>query len=303
VTIRPQPSGRATIETLILTANGIGFHALADGPADGPLVLLLHGFPELGRSWRHQLPALGGAGYRAVAPDLRGYGKTELHGPFDLPTLVDDAVGLVAALDRERAVVVGHDWGGAVAWSVAAQRPNVVEKLVVLNCPPPQEVARAIIRSPAQLRRSWYVFFFQLPWLPERRMAANGAEVVARALIGGSHRREAWPREELEAYRVAFARPGRAKAAIDWYRAAFRRSLRPRRRRDRATVTAPTLVLWGAEDRFLAGNLASPERLRPALSDGNVPTVVLIEDAGHFVQNEAPERVNAELLRWLGPAA
>jgi len=291
------------IETLSLNANGIGFHALADGPADGPLVLCLHGFPELGRSWRHQLPALASAGYRAVAPDLRGYGETELRGPFDLPTLVEDVAALVAVLGRERAVVMGHDWGGAVAWSVAARRPSVVERLVVLNCPPPQNLARAIVRSPAQLRRSWYVLFFQLPWLPERRMAANAAEVVGRALVGGSHRREAWTREEVDAYRAAFARPGRAKAAIDWYRAGFRRSVRPRRGRARATVAAPTLVLWGVEDRFLGRELVTLERLRDAFSEGNVPSVVLIEDAGHFVQNEAPERVNDELLRWLGPAA
>jgi len=291
------------IETLSLNANGIGFHALADGPADGPLVLCLHGFPELGRSWRHQLPALASAGYRAVAPDLRGYGETELRGPFDLPTLVEDVAALVAVLGRERAVVMGHDWGGAVAWSVAARRPSVVERLVVLNCPPPQILARAIVRSPAQLRRSWYVLFFQLPWLPERRMAANAAEVVGRALVGGSHRREAWTREEVDAYRAAFARPGRAKAAIDWYRAGFRRSIRPRRGRARATVAAPTLVLWGVEDRFLGRELVTLERLRDAFSEGNVPSVVLIEDAGHFVQNEAPERVNDELLRWLGPAA
>ena len=291
------------IETLSLNANGIGFHALADGPADGPLVLCLHGFPELGRSWRHQLPALASAGYRAVAPDLRGYGETELRGPFDLPTLAEDVAGLVAALGRERAVVMGHDWGGAVAWSVAARRRSVVERLVVLNCPPPQVLARAIVRSPAQLRRSWYVLFFQLPWLPERRMAANAAEVVARALVGGSYRREAWTREEVDAYRAAFARPGRAKAAIDWYRAGFRRSLRPRRAPARGTVAAPTLVLWGVEDRFLGRELVTLERLRGAFSEGNVPSVVLIEDAGHFVQNEAPERVNDELLRWLGPAA
>lgn len=291
------------MESLNLTANGIAFHALADGPPDGPLVLCLHGFPELGRSWRHQLPALAAAGYRAVAPDLRGYGRTELRGPYDLRTLVDDAEGLVAALGRAQATVVGHDWGGAVAWSVAALRPSLVERLVVLNCPPPHDLARAMLRSPAQLRRSWYIFFFQLPRLPERRMAANCAEVVARALVGGSHRRGVWSLDELAAYRVAFARPGRAKAAIDWYRASFRRSLRPRRRRPLPLVEAPTLVLWGREDRFLGRELAAPDRLRRSLADGNEPTVVLIDDAGHFVQNEAPERVNDELLRWLGPAA
>ena len=132
-------------------------------------------------------------------------------------------------------------------------------------------------------------------------MARDGAAVVARALVGGSYRRDAWPAEELEAYRAAFARPGRAKAAIDWYRAGFRRTLRGQRARGPARrVEAPTLVLWGVEDRFLERELVSDGTLRNALADGNVPEVVLIEDAGHFVQNEAPERVNAELLRWLG---
>jgi pimeloyl-ACP methyl ester carboxylesterase len=291
------------MESLNLTANGIAFHALADGPSDGPLVLCLHGFPELGRSWRHQLPALATAGYRVVAPDLRGYGGTELQGPYDLRTLVGDVEALIASLGRRRAIVVGHDWGGAVAWSVAALRPSVVEKLVVLNCPPPHELARAMLRSPSQLLRSWYILFFQLPWLPERRMAENCAEVVARALVGGSHRRGVWSADELAAYRVAFARPGRAKAAIDWYRASFRRSLRPGRRRGLPPVQAPTLVLWGTEDRFLGRELADPGRLRRSLADGNEPTVVWIDDAGHFVQNEAPDRVNDELLLWLGPAA
>jgi pimeloyl-ACP methyl ester carboxylesterase len=291
------------MESLNLTANGIAFHALADGPSDGPLVLCLHGFPELGRSWRHQLPALATAGYRVVAPDLRGYGGTELQGPYDLRTLVGDVEALIASLGRRRAIVVGHDWGGAVAWSVAALRPSVVEKLVVLNCPPPHELARAMLRSPSQLLRSWYILFFQLPRLPERRMAENCAEVVARALVGGSHRRGVWSADELAAYRVAFARPGRAKAAIDWYRASFRRSLRPGRRRGLPPVQAPTLVLWGTEDRFLGRELADPGRLRRSLADGNEPTVVWIDDAGHFVQNEAPDRVNDELLLWLGPAA
>jgi pimeloyl-ACP methyl ester carboxylesterase len=290
------------LDSLVLDANGIRFHALAAGPHDGPLVLCLHGFPELARSWRHQLPALGEAGYRAVAPDLRGYGDTELRGPYDVATLVEDVAALVTALGRERAVLVGHDWGGGVAWSAAAFRPSLVERLVVLNCPPPAELFRALVRSPAQLGKSWYILFFQLPLLPERRMAANGAEVVARALVGGAHRRGVWPPDELAAYREAFARPGRAKAPIDWYRAAFRRAIRPGRRRPPRRVAAPTLVLWGVEDRFLGSELVSPDRLRRTLAEGNVPTVVWIEDAGHFVQNEAPDRVNAELLRWLGPA-
>ncbi len=295
-----RPNGPA-IDELSLTANGIRFHALGAGPEDGALVLFLHGFPELSRSWRHQLPALAAAGYRAVAPDMRGYGDTELRGPYDVGTLVRDVTGLIAALGRERAVLVGHDWGGAVAWATAMHAPAFVERLVAINCPPASALFEAMRRTRSQLRKSWYILFFQLPWWPERRMAADRASVVARALVGGSYRRDAWPSEELDAYRTAFARPGRAKAAIDWYRTAFRRALRPRRsRRPSRRVVAPTLILWGVEDRFLDRELVGPEVLRRVLADGNVPEVVWIEDAGHFVQNESPQRVNAELLRWLG---
>lgn len=298
--MRPEEPG---IEELSLVANGIRFHALAAGPDPGPLVLMLHGFPELARSWRHQLPALADAGYRAVAPDLRGYGETDLRGPYDVGTLVRDVTGLIRALGRDRAVVVGHDWGGAVAWETAARAPERVERLVAINCPPPAALADAMRRSRAQLRKSWYILFFQLPWLPERRMAKDGAAVVARALLGGAHRRGTWPAEEIEAYRAAFARPGRAKAAIDWYRAAFRPTLRRRRRSTpRARIAAPTLVLWGVEDRFLERELVSPGVLRRVLADGNVPEMVFVDDAGHFLQNEAPDRVNEELVRWLGPA-
>ena len=286
------------IEDLDLVANGIRFHALASGPEDGPLVVFLHGFPSS--------PALVGAtscprsaGYRAVAPDMRGYGDTDLQGPYDVGTLVRDVTGLVQALGRERTVVVGHDWGGAVAWAVAARHAELVEARRD-QLPSASALAHAMRHSRAQLRKSWYILFFQLPWFPERRMAADGAAVVARALVGGSHRRDAWPPEELDAYRAAFARPGRAKAAIDWYRASFRRILRPRRSNGRSRrVAAPTLVLWGAEDRFLGRELVAPDVLRRVLTEGNVPEVVFIEDAGHFVQNEMPDRVNEELLRWL----
>jgi pimeloyl-ACP methyl ester carboxylesterase len=172
------------IEELALDANGIRFHALASGPVDGPLVLLLHGFPELARSWRHQLPVLGAAGYRAVAPDMRGYGQTDIDGPYDVGTLVRDVTGLIGAL-----------WGGAVAWAVAARAPEVVDRLIAINCPPATALADALRHSRAQRRKSRYIFLFQIPWLPERRMAKDGAAAVARALVGGSHRRGVWPPE------------------------------------------------------------------------------------------------------------
>src|SRR3989442_1115741 len=184
--------------------NGIALHLAEAGK--GPLVILLHGFPEVWYSWHHQLPALAAAGYHAVAPDLRGYGGTDKDGPYDLWTLTADVAALVRALGRERATIVGHDWGGTIAWSCGFLQPDVVERLVVLNAPHPARIGEELARNPRQLARSWYVFAFQIPELPERFLRAN----VGRMLRGGSYVRSAWTRAETEPYRVAFQQPGSA---------------------------------------------------------------------------------------------
>ncbi|HEU4384739.1 MAG TPA: alpha/beta hydrolase [Anaeromyxobacteraceae bacterium] len=286
-----------------LRANGLDFFALDDGPEDGPLALLLHGFPELSRSWRHQLPALAAAGWRAVAPDLRGYGQSGLRGPYDLGTLSRDVRDLVLALGRERAVVCGHDWGGAVAWATAVYQPEVVERLVVLNCPHPGVMAEQLLRNPRQRRRSRYIFFFQLPFIPEWLLTRNGAAQVARALRGGSAIREVWPREETDRYRQAFLRPGAARAALGYYRAAFRGWGSLRRDGRARPIAAPTLVVWGAQDRFLGRETVDPAAMAPYLAAGNVAAIRFVEEAGHYVQSEAPQRVNQAILEWLGAPA
>ena len=290
------------MDELRLQANGIDFFALADGPAAGPLVLLLHGFPELSLSWRHQLPALGAAGLRAVAPDLRGYGRSGgREGPFDLRTLADDVAGLVAALGRTRAAVVGHDWGGAVAWGAALHRPEVVERLAVLDCPHPAALAHELRHNPRQLRRSLYMLFFQLPWIPEWMLSRRGGEQVGRALRGGSHVRQAFSWEATRPYRQAFSDPAAARAALGYYRAAFRGFLSRRSRGAAPTrIAAPTLILWGRHDRFLGLETLAPARLAPFFAPGNEPAVQIVEGAGHFLQNEAPEEVSAALVRFLG---
>ncbi len=288
---------------LRLTANGLDFFALDEGPEDGPPVLLLHGFPELSRSWRHQLAALGAAGWRAVAPDLRGYGQSGKGGPYDLRTLSRDVAELVRALGRERAVICGHDWGGAVAWGTAVYHPEVVDRLVVLNCPHPGVMAEQLWRNPRQLRRSLYMFFFQLPWIPEWVLTRNGAAQVARALRGGSAVRQAWPREETDHYRRAFLQPGAARAALGYYRAAFRGWGAARRDGRVRPIAAPTLIVWGALDRFLGRETVDHAKMAPYFAPGNAPAVRFLEEAGHFVQNEAPERVNAAMLSWLGTPA
>jgi pimeloyl-ACP methyl ester carboxylesterase len=285
------------VEEIRFRANGIPFFALADGPAQGKLVLLLHGFPELCLSWRHQLPALAAAGFRAVAPDLRGYGRSGgREGPFDLRTLAADVAGMVEALGYPRAAVVGHDWGGAAAWGAAGYQPQAVERLAVLNCPHPTVLKRELLRNPRQLLRSWYMFFFLIPRLPEWLVTRNGAVEVGRMLRGGSYVRAAFPWEDTAPYREAFLQPGAARAALGYYRASFRRrppgAPRPR------PIRVPTLVVWGARDRFLCRETIAPEKMARFFA-GAGPEVRFIEEAGHFVQNEAPEAVNRELLAFL----
>lgn len=286
------------MEELRLRANGLSFFALADGPATGPLVLLLHGFPELSRSWRHQLPALARGGYRAVAPDLRGYGQSDKRGPYDLRTLTQDVTDLISALGRERAIVVGHDWGGAIAWATASYHPEVVDHLVVMNCPPPGVLAEEILCNPRQLLRSWYIFAFQLPRLPEWLLTRQGARAIGQTLRGGSHVRQVWSRQETAPYQEAMLGPGAARAALGYYRAIFRRPLETRRDGRAHKISAPVLIVWGARDRFLGRETVAATKLAPYLAEGNRPELVFLEDAGHFVQNEDPVHVNQELLRW-----
>ena len=286
------------IESIRFAANGLEVHALAAGPVDGPLVMLLHGFPELSRSWQHQLVALSNAGFRAVAPDQRGYGQTTRRGPYDIETLSADVAAMIDAQGRERAIVIGHDWGGGVAWAVAGFYPQRVQALVVANCPPPQVMAKALKRSPRQLKKSLYMVFFQLPVIPERMLTADGSRAIGRSLVGGSYVRSAFDEDEIKIYQDAFSEPGAASAALGWYRAAMRHP-RSGARLSQTRVTAPTLILWGERDRFLGVELVDDAALADVMSQGNGADVKKLPDAGHFVQNEAPDVFNELLLDWL----
>lgn len=291
-------ASRERIRDVTLNANGLRFHALSCGPADGPLVLLLHGFPELSISWKSQLTALADAGFWAVAPDQRGYGQTERRGPYDIGTLADDVAELIRALGRDDAFIVGHDWGGAVAWAMAMRHPREVRGLVAANCPPASVLARRLLSSPSQWAKSSYMFFFQIPKLPERVLTKNHSSAIARSLVGGSYVRTAFSSRDLDEYRDAFSQPGAATAALNWYRAAIRHPLRGRADPARK-VKAPTLVLWGTRDRFLGEELIDPERLASVMSVGNRPEIVKFPESGHFIQNEVPDQFNHALIEWL----
>ena len=266
---------------------------------EGPLVLLLHGFPESWWSWRYQLEPLARAGYRVVAPDLRGYGESGRQGPYDLDTLAADVCALIDALGAEPApVVVGHDWGGAVAWHLAAHRPEHCRRLAVLNCPHPARMREALLTRPrwSQLKRSWYMFFFGLPWLPEWLLTRDRAGGLVRVMRASAVDRTNFGLEELEPLRQAILAPGAASAMVGWYRAALWDGLgHPLRPPRYPPIGCPSLLIWGLDDPALGFDDVVPgtEALAPGLAIERIP------GCGHFVQAEQPERVNQLLLRFL----
>ncbi|MCA1827871.1 MAG: alpha/beta fold hydrolase [Myxococcales bacterium] len=268
-----------TLEELDVQAGGVRMRCDAMGTRDGPLVLLLHGFPDCRISWRRQLPALAAAGFRAVAPDLRGYGGSDKPRGVDsyrMKHLVGDVASLIEALGRDRADVVGHDWGGYVAWYVAMWRPERVRRLAQLNIPHPQRVLRRLW-TPRQLRKSWYIFFFQLPFFPERFMTDEALRRLYRKIHTP---------DEIE---IIVQSVRDRSPPIHYYRAALRHpSLRWR------AIEAPVLVLWGERDRWLGKELAEPDpRWVPNAR------VERIAEAGHWVHAEAADRVNELLLAFL----
>lgn len=281
-----------------ITANGQRFHVAETG--SGPLVLLLHGFPQFWWSWRHQLVALADAGFRAVAADLRGYGASDKPPRgYDGFTLSADAAGMVRALGEERAVVVGHDWGAFLAWCTAALQPTVVARLIVVAMPHPLRLRAALLTDPrGQLAAARHVLAFQRPWIPERQLVRDGAAYVGRLLHAWSG--PDWPDEETERRcREAMRIPGVAHSALEYYRWLVRSLPRPDglrlAARLKAPVRAPTLHLHGAVDSCLLP--------RSALGSGRYVEAAytwrLLAEVGHFPHEEDPVTFDKELLRWL----
>lgn len=277
------------------TVNGVRLHYVEYGK--GPLILLLHGFPECWYAWRYQLPALAQAGFRVVAPDLRGYNLSDkprgVHA-YRMECFIGDVKGLIQTLGEDRAVVLGHDWGGVIAWQLAISEPQMVKKLIILNAPHPQRYLEAL-KTPGQLLRSWYVLFFQLPWLPELMIRSFGFAGLRQRLLNEPVHADAFDEVTVKVYQRALAQPGALTAALNYYRAGFRslvRGLRP----NIQPIEMPTLVIWGEQDRYLGADLL--EGLEPWVKD---LTVERFADASHWVQAEVPERVNERMLQFLRP--
>lgn len=271
--------------------NGTRLHFIEAG--DGPLVLLLHGFPEFWYSWRHQIPALAER-YRVVAPDLRGYNLSQKpRNGYDVATLCEDVRGLIAALGERQAVVVGHDWGGAIAWAFAIRAPDYVSRLAILNAPHPATALREA-RTPGQLRRSSYIGYFQLRGIAERAIERDDYALIRRTFRAADRARVWLTDEDVQRYVDAIARPGALTAALAYYRQLFRHesflAISPLR-----VVSAPTLVLWGKRDPYLGAELL--DGLGRWVSD---LTVRCFPAAGHWLNQEAFADVNAALLAFLG---
>lgn len=275
-----------------LTTNGVELHVVQSGPVDGPLVILLHGFPEFWYGWRKQIPALANAGFRVWAPDQRGYNTSDKPPrirDYRLDKLADDIAGLIKISGRRRVTVVGHDWGGAVAWWLASNYPELVARLVILNVPHPLVMQRMLWTDPRQTLRSWYMFFFQLPWLPEALLLRNNWAPAADGLQTTS-RSGVFTETELELYRGAWSQPGSMRAMVNWYRAAFWHPPPPPRNE---RIMPPTLILWGTQDKFIRQEAALPSVDRCDLGE-----LVYYNNATHWLQHEEYQDVNERIIEF-----
>ena len=277
--------------------NGVRLHVVEAGPADGDPVLFLHGFPEFWYGWHRQIPAFARAGYRVIVPDQRGYHRSEKPPDVDayrLPELVEDAHGLIDATGREAINVVGHDWGAAVAWELAARHPDRVRRLGILNVPHPRVMHETVWSDLRQAARSWYALFFQLPVLPEQLLGAGNARGLSQ-LMRRSSRPNTFSGDDLAIYRHAWQQPGAIRGMLHWYRAALRNHALRTVPAD--PIEPPTLIIWGRKDVALLPEMAQKSANR--CRDGRL---VMIDDATHWVQHDAAERVNTLLLDFLGDA-
>src|SRR5215470_2354962 len=264
---------------------------------EGPLIVLLHGFPEFWYGWRRQIRPLAAAGFRVIAPDLRGYNlssKPAGVSAYNSDGLAADIRGLIRERGAESALLVGHDWGGTVAWTIAMNHPEAVDRLAILNAAHPRKLSQGL-HHPGQLKKSWYFFFFDLPELPESVVRADQWRFFRH--FQRDARPGAFTPQDIERYVEAWSQPGAATAMINYYRASVRQS--PKRAESQLRpVQVPTLVIWGQGDRYLGPELAEPDR-------DDVPNVDRVErlpDASHWVHHDEPERVTQLLTNFFAPA-
>ncbi|HEY9860001.1 MAG TPA: alpha/beta hydrolase [Candidatus Obscuribacterales bacterium] len=273
-----------------ISTNGIKLHYVTQG--EGPLMLMLHGFPEFWYSWRKQIPEFA-QDYKVVALDLRGYNdsdKPSEQSAYVMNEFIKDIKGVIQGLGYDKCVLVGHDWGGAIAWNFAYAYPEMLDRLIILNLPHPAKFA-AGLRTPQQLLRSSYIFFFQLPWLPEWLIQAGDYQPLEAAFKGMAVHKDAFTAADIQAYKQAVAKPGALTAMLNYYRNAFEQGLfKP----DWGVLEVPTLMIWGEEDTALGKELTygTEQYVRDF-------QIKYIPDCSHWVQQERPQLVNQHMREFL----
>jgi epoxide hydrolase 4 len=282
----------ATLEHSFVKTNNINLHVVSAGPKDGPVVILLHGFPEYWGGWKKQIPALVDAGYRVLAPDQRGYGKSDKPPQiqaYDIDILAQDILGLIDHSGQEKVHLVGHDWGAVIAWWIGIHYPERIKNLSILNVPHPSVMQKHLLSNLRQLKKSWYIFFFQIPKLPERAFTQNGGKKML-AMLQSTSNPGSFSDEDLAGYAQNWAIEGCPTAMLNWYRAAMRRGAEKLKNK---RVSVPTQVIWGMGDVALGSEMAAPSV--DYCDEGHLEK---IQDATHWVQHDAPEHVNRLLLSF-----
>ena len=280
------------IERVTREVNGVSLHVVAGGDEDDPLVVFLHGFPEFWYEWHEYVEPFVTAGYRVLVPDQRGYNRSEKPEgvrAYRISELSADIAGLIDSEGREHAHVVGHDWGAAVAWDLALRHPGAVDRLGIINVPHPTVFEATLRSNLTQMRKSWYMFFFQLSGLADWFVRRNEYDFMVGAMADGAVP-GTFDETEFERYRRAWSEPDALPAMLNWYRALFRHNEEPPRER----VTPPTLVLWGEQDQALIPEMAP--RSVDYCEDGRLER---FPDATHWLPHEQPERVVDELRTHL----
>ena len=276
-----------------VTTSTVDLHVAFAGPKKGPLVILLHGFPEGWRAWKKQIEALGEEGYRVLAPDQRGYGlsdRPQAVRAYTLEKLGQDILELIDSTGRDQVHLVGHDWGAAVAWWIAQFHPERLKSLTVLNVPHPSVMMRHLRRDPLQMVRSWYMAFFQLRRVPEFLLSRNGFNRLKKSLAATSAK-GTFSESELKAYEKAWSRPGALTGMLNWYRALrFSADSQSSGKLSRK-VSVPTLILWGTKDHALRSVMAAE-----SLRECEDARLIEFDQATHWIQHEEPTRVT-ELLQ------
>lgn len=281
------------IQTRKVRAGEVTLNVAEAGPEDGPLVVLLHGFPEFWFEWRELIGPLAAAGFRVAAPDQRGYNLSDKPSGVDayrLDRLAGDIFDLAQALGRETFQVVGHDWGASVAWWMATIRPQPIRRLAIMNAPHPAVWLHAMTSDPEQRRKSRYVRMLRMPVLPELMVKAGGYKGLAQA-FAASTRPEAFAPPLMARYGEAWRRPGALTGGLNWYRALFRQPLPIP---PAGSLKIPVLVMWGDQDVF-----AEPALAEASASLCETAEVVHFPQASHWLPHDEPEAVSERLLAFL----